>query len=158
MAQLVSEHHEIAAAVSTISLTTAVRLKRNFTYYRLKSHESETITKSEHIDLCRQLSFNSYSLLNLLISSEFERSPFLISTANRINDILEELHRKLLYQEAESSVEIIQIIDLLRKKWSNYLTPSFYDEQLIDYLNRDQPEIVRNLKCLIEKLPETISL
>lgn len=158
MAQLVSDHHEVAAAVSAITLTTAVRLKRNFTYYRLKNHESETITRSELINLCRQLSFNSYALLNLLTSSEFERTPFLISTANRINDILEELHRKMLYQDAESTVKSITIIDQLRIKWSDYLSPSFYDEQLIDYLNKEQPETIGNLKRLMVNLPETISM
>ncbi|TVQ65843.1 MAG: hypothetical protein EA360_07850 [Balneolaceae bacterium] len=154
MAQLASSRFEIAAAVSAISLTTAVRLKRNFAYYRLQNNELQVIGKDELSDLCRQLSFNSFALLNILDRPELISSPFLISTANRINDNLEELHRKVLCYEAEAVIELIELIDSIRNYWNRYLDPSFYDEALIDYLNREQPEQILAIRKLIRNLPE----
>lgn len=158
MAQLNPETFELTAALSAISLTTAVRLKRNFINYRLKRDEHRTISRDELLELCSQLSFNSYSLVNLLESPDFSTSPFLISTANRINDLLEELHRKILCFDPDDSVNIIRLMDQLRRKWQNYLMPEFYDQKLIFYLNRKHPETLMNLRKQIHNLPPSTTI
>lgn len=141
-----------AAAASAVALTTSRRLIRNYRYYR--SVQPETIHREELTSLCRHIRQDLFGLRNLM-DQEQHHSPFYVSIAGEIDDRLEELHRKLLFFDAEEISHIIPLIDSLRKFWSGLDEPSFYGVHLAEALDRDIPVALETAEEEILKLPET---
>lgn len=153
MAQLNSDAITLAAAVHSMTLTTGLQLARNFKYYRSRQDDRYLLTRSELIEICDQLNRDYYGLHNLLSESDVSHNFFLVALANRINDRLEELHRKLICFEADKIVEMIPELDTLRTYWSDYTDINFYSDQLNQNLEKNIPVTMQKLKSGIQSLP-----
>lgn len=143
---------EFAAATTAITLTTSRRLLRNFRYY--KDHdENPPVQRDELAELCRSIRQNAFSLQNLMLNEATADSPFLVSVAGEIYDQLEELHRKLLFFDADQIVEIIPLVDSQRKFWKHLTEAEFYSESLLPELEKNIPGTLHNLEEKILELP-----
>ncbi|MCC5914289.1 MAG: hypothetical protein JJU46_07935 [Balneolaceae bacterium] len=144
-----------AAAASAVALTTSRKLIRNFRYYR--STQPDTIHRDELAGLCRHIRQDLFGLRNLM-DSEPGHSPFYVSLAGEIDDRLEELHRKLLFFDAEKISTIIPLIDSFRSFWKGLDQPSFYGEKLISALDHQLPSALEITENKILTLPETAAI
>jgi hypothetical protein len=144
-----------AAAASALTLTTSRKLIRNFSYYR--SDEPDTIYSTDLVLLCRKIRKKSSSLYNLM-EHDPESSPFFVSLAGEINELLEELHRSLLFFEGDRISEIIPIIDQQRDFWSGLTNTDFYSETLLKALETEIPDALQETETKLLLLPESASI
>lgn len=156
MANVNSENYLIfAAATSAVSLYTARKLKRNFSYYRSEGENS--IEREKLIMLCRDIRHDAFGLRNLIDSDEMF-SPFYVALAGKIADNLEELHRKLLFFDADLIKEIIPEIDSERIFWRELTDPGFYSEALSTHLDHELPARFFRIEKGLQHLPISISI
>jgi hypothetical protein len=145
----------LAAATSAITLSTARKLKRNFSYYR--SEGSDSISRDTLISLCLDIRHDAFGLRNLMDSDD-SFSPFYVALAGKISDQLEELHRKLLFFDADLIEELIPEIDAERAFWKELTEPGFYSEALISHLDHKLPARFIRIEIGLERLPFSVSI
>lgn len=146
--------HQFAAAVTAMSIGTGKRLIKNFHYYR--QNTPEIITKSECLHLYREVRLNLFGLQNLYLDDQNQQndtgSSFKVILAKQIQDNFEDLHRKILFFDAELIADLIPIIDKQRAFWNESTEPEFYMNDLpvqIDrHLSTDFPEMEQYLHSL----------
>jgi hypothetical protein len=157
MAQLNSELLEFAAAAAAATLTTSRKLIRNFTYYRANNESTETIYRTDLLQICHNIRMDAFGMHNLLEKEENRCSPFLVSLAGEINDSLEDLHRKALFFHAGSIEMLIPELDNLRTFWNNYTDEAFY-QNLNTYLEDVLPKSLALAEREIEQFPASVNL
>jgi len=149
-----SSSFQFAAAVTAMSIGTGKRLLRNFHYYRKET--TEIVAKRECMEIYRAIRFNLFSLQNLYLDNGNQHSDtsaaYKVMLAKQIQDNLEDLHRKILFFDADLITELIPIIDRQRSFWKQSTEPEFYDDELplkIDrHLLTDFLPIEHNLNSL----------
>lgn len=144
------------AATSALILTESLRLIRNYRYYNNLSEDKasrEQLIKK--IRTARQL---TYSLQNLMGKDEPDETPFFVSISGAINDMLEEIHRKLLFYDADLIVDIILLIDQQRSFWKGFTDPEFYDSHLIKELDQSIPGALIKIEKKLLGLPPFASV
>ena len=144
-----------SAAASALTLSTSRKLIRNFNYYR--SENDESIGRKNLQQLCKAIRRDSFGLHNL-IENEPDHSAFFVALARQIDDQLEELHRKILFFDAEDISEIIPLIDVQRSFWSNHMNPDFYDSELVTILEHRFPASLYEIENQLHRLPESAIL
>lgn len=144
-----------AAAASALTITTSRKLIRNFSYYR--SDKPDTIYSMDLILLCRTIRKKAFSLYNLM-GHDPESSPFFVSLAGEINDLLEELHRNILFFEGDRISEIIPIIDRQRDFWSGLTDEDFYSETLLKALEIEIPDALQETEKKLLLLPDSATI
>lgn len=144
-----------AAAVTAMSLGTGKRLIRNFKYY--KQTEPEIVSRESCNNINREIRFNIFSLQNLYLDSNDEAThgSFKVMIAKQIQDDLEQLHRTLLFFDADDIVNIIPILDQQRDFWSGSHNPDFYADILPQRINREILPLIEQTESLLYALPET---
>jgi hypothetical protein len=158
MAQLNSDLLRFAAATTAAALTTSRKLLRNYAYYRNHSLKSETIYRKDLLLLCHKIRLDAFGLHNLLEDESYQHSPFLVSLAGEIHDTLEELHRKLLFFDADLIESVIPLIDSQRRFWNQFTDEQFYDFNLSLFLEVKMPKTINKLEKAIYSLPEHAGL
>jgi hypothetical protein len=148
-----SELLSFSAAASALTLTTSRKLIRNFRYYR--SEKPESIDRLSLEELCRNIRRDAFGLHNLM-ESEPKHPTFFVAFSKQIFDQLEELHRKLLFFDADLIAEIIPEIDQQRWFWNNLIEPEFYDDRLIEALEHEIPQTLYRIEKLLARLPDSI--
>lgn len=143
-----------AAAVTAMSLGTGKRLMRNFSYYNQK--DTEAVSRKMCLDIYRELRFNIFSLQNLYLDDVHSEShdSFKVMIAKQILDNLEELHRKVLFFDADDIVELILVLDSLRTFWRNSSEPGFYHEHLSYELDEQVVPLLPEINRFLQNLPE----
>lgn len=144
------------AATSALILTESLRLIRNYKYYNNISED--TVSRDYLIKKVKILRKLTFTLQNLMSKGEPEEAPFFVSIAGEINDGLEEIHRKLLFYDAELIVDIIPMIDQQRKFWKNFTDTEFYDSNLIKKLDHSIPETLFSIEKNLLGLPPFASV
>ncbi|MEX0944168.1 MAG: hypothetical protein WD513_04880 [Balneolaceae bacterium] len=158
MAQLETDALAFAAAANSAAITIGRRLFRNFSYYRKRSGQTETVHREELITVLLQIKQYAFGLHNLLNKSVDGQSPFMVTIAGQIHNCLEEIHRKILFYEAEKIENIIPDLDSLRNYWQEYTDEQFYDESLNIYLENSLLNRISNIQKGIQSLPYTAVL
>lgn len=157
MAELNDRVEKFAAATLTLTLSQTLRLSRNFRYYR--QQESESVYRSDLLQQADRIKTLGFVLQNLICGKDFvEYIPFFVSTAGQIHDLFEELHRLLLFFEAEKIEPLIPIVDEERKFWKERHQTDFYDKDLVIRLEHDFPKNMKWLRKKIDELPESTTL
>ncbi len=139
------------AATSALILTESLRLVRNYKYYNNISEDK--VTREQLIQKVRNVRKLAFTLENLMTKDEPEEAPFFVSVAGCINDMLEEIHRKILFYDADLIVDIIPLIDQQRKFWNGFSEPEFYDSQLLRELDHSVPETLFAIEKKVIGLP-----
>jgi len=145
---------QFAAAVTAMSIGTGKRLIRNFHYYRQET--AEVVSKPECLHLYREIRLNLFGLQNLYLDDVNQQSDtgssFKVMLAKQIQDNFEDLHRKILFFDADSITDLIPIIDRQRSFWKESTEPQFYESDLpikIDrHLSTDFPAMEQYLHSL----------
>jgi len=91
-------------------------------------------------------------------NNNLAENPFLVSIACNINDAFEEIHRDLLFYDADEIVDIIPLIDQQRKFWADFTEPEFYDSHLFNKLDRSVPETLYKIEKNLLGLPPFASV
>lgn len=146
----------ITAATSALIITESMRLVRNYKYYNNISEDSTT--RDQLINKVRQIRKLAFTLENLMNKNEADEAPFLVSVAGSINNIFEEVHRKILFYDADLIVKIIPLIDKQRLFWKAFIEPEFYDDQLIKKLEHTIPDTLSTIEKNLIGLPPFASL
>lgn len=139
------------AATSALILTESLRLVRNYRYYNNISEDS--VTREQLIKKIRDVRKLTFTLENLMTKNEPEEAPFFVSIAGCINDILEEVHRKILFYDADLIVDIIPHIDQQRNFWGDFTETEFYDSHLLRELDHSIPETLLAIEKNLIGLP-----
>lgn len=155
MAKLNYDSWVTVAAASSLALTTAQKLVRNFDYY--KGGGQAYISREELLTLCRKNRMDVFGMANLMGHKSSEMSPFLVSAAGQISDRFEELHRKLLFFHPNNTIHIIPLIDEQRRYWTGSTEQQFYGDQLQNDLENKIPEKLSSIEKGIKSLPEKVS-
>lgn len=145
-----------AAATTAMTLSTSRKLIRNFNYY--KTSDPTTITKSELLSLYKRIRFDLFSLQNLLMNSNENTTPYIVSLSGQIFDQFEELHRKLLFFDPDLLVEIIPVIDEQRKFWVQRTDIEFYNQNLLSHIENRVTGPIQKLEKQLEQLPDSATL
>lgn len=146
-----------AAAVTAMSLGTGKRLMRNFSYYN--QTEAEAVSRRACLDIYRELRFNVFGLQNLYLDDTHSTShdSFKVMISKQIQDNLEELHRKVLFFEPDSIVELIRVLDRLRAFWADSFEPEFYHENLSAKLDEKVVPLLPDIHQFLQDLPKQSS-
>ncbi|MDX1641985.1 MAG: hypothetical protein R3220_09830 [Balneolaceae bacterium] len=144
------------AASSALILTESLRLVRNYRYYNNLS--VDRVARDRLIKKVRNMRRLAFSLQNLMSRGEPDEAPFYVSVAGGINDILEELHRKLLFFDAEDIVDIVPLIDQQRKFWADFTEVDFYDSSIMNELEHSIPKKLIKIEKLLLGLPPFASV
>lgn len=159
MAKLNSDNvTEFTAAAAAATITTSRKLIRNYTYYKNRGERPETVLKSELLALCHNIRLDLFGLHNLLEDQTKHNSPFIVTLASQINDSFEEIHRKILFYDADLIERIIPLIDLQRSFWKSYTDERFYSEQLANEIEQPVTSNILKLERSIHSLPESAQL
>lgn len=145
-----------SAASSALILTESLRLVRNYRYYNNLSDEK--VSRNELVAKVREARNHTFSLQNLMSRGEPDEAPFFVSIAGGINDLLEEIHRKLLFFDAQYIVNIIPLVDQQRRFWADFNDVDFYDETLFQKLDNAVPATLIEIEKNIKDLPPFASL
>lgn len=140
-----------SAATSALILTESLRLIRNYRYYN--DLTDNTVSRDQLISNIRNARKQSFVLQNLMAKNEPDEAPFFVSVAGLINDLLEEVHRKILFYDADDIVDIVPLIDWQRKFWKKFNQVEFYDSELIQKLEHTVPETFIRIEENIKNLP-----
>jgi len=144
-----------AAAVTAMSIGTGERLMRNFQYYRQSS--DRVVTRVECLEILKRIRMNLFGLQNLYLQDSVERqnlttASFKVMLAKQVQDCFEDLHRKILFFDADYISDVIPIIDQQRTFWNGSTEPEFFEKNLpglIDiHLISDFPELKTYLSAL----------
>jgi hypothetical protein len=149
---------QFTAATTAAALSTSRKLIRNFTYYRSQADRPELVYRSDLHRLCRQIRLDGFGMLNFLEDEAKQNSPFLVSLSVQVNDALEEMHRKLLFFDADQIETAIPLVDKLRQYWSQSDDISFYGQPLTHHLEKELPEDLLQLEETIQDLPRLATL
>ena len=143
-----------AAAVTAMSLGTGKRLIRNFKYY--KQTEPEIVARESCIELNREIRFNVFSLQNLYLESNDQAAhgSFKVMIAKQILDDPEQLHRLLLFFDADDIIDIIPVLDERRAFWAQSQNPDFYDDDLPHRINREILPLIEQTESSLYALPD----
>lgn len=144
------------AAASALILTESLRLIRNYRYYNDLSEE--TVSRDHLAAKVREARKLSFALQNLMSKDEPDEASFFVSVAGRINDLLEEIHRKILFFDTDDIVEIVPMIDRQRKFWKEFNHVEFYHSSLIRELDSSVPETLSKIEKNIKDLPPFASV
>lgn len=144
------------AASSALILTESLRLIRNYRYYNNLS--DNRASRNELIDKVREVRKLSFALHNLMSKNEPDEAPFFVTIAGGINDLLEEIHRKLLFFDADDIVDVIPKIDEQRKFWADFNEVDFYDSGLEKELEHSIPEALISIEKILIGLPPFASV
>lgn len=149
---------EFAAAATSAALTSSRKFIRNHRYYRHSGDQPMTVSKSDLLSQCHKIRMDLFGLLNLLENPAKHRSPFVVTIANEINDVLEELHRKILFFDPDKIESIVPVIDRQRSFWRSFTDMSFYNDQLGSQIEHSILSDVIQIEKSIQQLPETAKL
>lgn len=153
MAKLNPTAKELAAAATILSLNTCKRLGRNFKYYRNRRSEPEAINKADLLTACKIIRRDAYYLENLFVeTSSGNRDLFKVLISKKILDQFEELHRAILFFDADAICDAIPAIDRQRKFWSRLEEADFYDPLLLDQLSSPLSEDIDQIENIINQL------
>lgn len=144
------------AASSALILTESLRLVRNYRYYNNLS--DDRISRDKLVAKVHDVRKLSFTLQNLMSRDEPDEAPFFVAVAGAINDLLEEIHRKLLFFDAEDIVDIIPLVDQQRKFWADFNEVNFYDSSLIQKLDNCVPETLIQIEKNLIGLPPFASV
>lgn len=144
------------AASSALILTQSLRLIRNYRYYNNLS--DDTASRDKLVAKVREARKLSFTLQNLMSRDEPDEAPFFVAIAGGINDLLEEVHRKLLFFDADDIVDIIPLIDQQRKFWADFNEADFYDSTLTLKLDNSVPETLIKIEKNVIGLPPFASV
>ncbi|MCC5941355.1 MAG: hypothetical protein JJU37_07405 [Balneolaceae bacterium] len=158
MAQIDSQLAQFTAATAAATLSTGRKLIRNFRYYRSAQSDLTTITSGELLLICHTIRMDMFGMHNLLNDEQMQQSPFLVSLAARINDSFENLHRKVLFFDADLIEMIIPEIDSQRDFWAGCTEPSFYNFELTRYLEHTLPVSIKFIENQINQFPDQIEI
>lgn len=157
MAKLNHTAKELAAAATILSLNACKRLGRNFKYYRNPNSEPEPVNKKRLLATCKMIRRDAYHLENLFVKTEEgNRDLFKVLISKKILDQFEELHRALLFFDADTICDAIPAIDRQRKFWNRLENADFYEPSLLDHLSSTFPEDadqIENVIYQLNKLP-----
>lgn len=146
-----------AAAVTAMSLGTGKRLMRNFHYYRTQS--PETVHREECLQTYRTIRLNLFGLQNMYLDSAKEHSDagssFKVMLAKQIQDGLEELHRNILFFDAEQIEDLIPVLDRQRAFWAESTDAEFYSDELPSTLDRHLSSDLSAIEMHLLSLPQT---
>lgn len=145
-----------SAATSALILTESLRLVRNYKYYN--NLAEDTASRDQLIENIHSVRKLTFSLHNLMSKSEPDKAPFFVSIAGAINDLLEEIHRKLLFYDADLIVDIIPEIDQQRNFWKDFTDTGFYDSHLLRELDHSIPETLLSIEKNLLGLPPFASV
>jgi len=158
MAQLNPDLFRFAAATTAAALTTSRKLLRNYAYYRNHSSKTEIVYRKDLLLLCHKIRMDAFGLHNLLEDESYQYSPFLVSLAGEIHDSLEELHRKMLFFDADLIESVIPLVDSLRRFWNQFTDDQFYDHNLSLFLEIKMPQAIKTLEETIVSFPDHAGL
>lgn len=148
---------QFAAAVTAMSLGTGKRLMRNFYYYR--SQATETVKREDCLQIYRTIRLNLFGLQNMYLDSATEYfdagTSFKVMLAKQIQDGLEELHRNILFFDAEQIKNIIPVLDKQRAFWAECIEAGFYDDDLPAKLDRHLSSDLSTIEQHLLSLPHT---
>lgn len=144
------------AATSALILTESLRLVRNYKYYN--NLAEDTASRDQLIQKVRNVRKLAFALENLMNKNEPDEAPFFVSISGCINDLLEEIHRKLLFYDADLIVDIIPMIDQQRKFWKEFASTEFYDSHLLKELDHSIPETLLSIEKKLLGLPPFASV
>lgn len=144
------------AASSALVLTESLRLVRNYRYYNNLSADS--VSRDQLVVKVRQARKLSFALQNLMNREEPDEAPFFVSIAGEINDLLEEIHRKLLFFDARHIVDIIPLVDRQRRFWADFNEVEFYGSNLAQELDHSVPETFLKIEKKLLGLPPFASV
>ncbi len=145
-----------SAATSALILTESLRLVRNYKYYN--NIAEDTASRDQLIKKVRNVRKLTFTLHNLMSKSEPNEAPFFVSTAGVINDMLEEIHRKVLFYDADLIVDIIPKIDQQRNFWKDFTDTDFYDSHLLKQLDHSIPNALLSIEKNLLGLPPFASV
>lgn len=158
MAELNNDRSTIqfAAAVTAMSIGTGKRLIRNFQYYRQDA--PKPVAKWECLRIFYEIRLNIFGLQNLYLESTHHHnetwSSYKVMLSKQIQDAYEELHRKLLFFDANVIADLIPVLDRQRSFWADSTDPEFYSSELPEmldhHLTSDFPTIENHLQSLPE--------
>lgn len=146
----------LTAASSALILTESLRLVRNYRYYNNLSNDR--ISRDKIVAKVRDARKLSFALQNLMSRDEPDEAPFFVAIAGAINDLLEEIHRKLLFFDADDIVDIIPLVDQQRTFWAEFNEVNFYDSSLIRELDNSVPEKLIQIEKNVLGLPPFASV
>lgn len=158
MAKLNSDRSTIqfAAAVTAMSMGTGKRLIRNFQYYRQDT--PKTVAKWECLRIFYEIRLNIFGLQNLYMESahpQYEMwASYKVMLAKQIQDAYEELHRKLLFFDADLIADLIPVLDRQRSFWADSTDPDFYSSELPEILDHHLTSDFSTLENHLQSLPE----
>lgn len=144
------------AATSALILTESLRLVRNYKYYN--NLAEDRASRDQLIQKVHNIRKLAFTLENLVSKNEPEEAPFLVSISGCINDMFEEIHRKILFYDAELIVDIIPMIDKQRKFWKDFTDTKFYDSHLLKELDRHIPKTLLSIEKNLIGLPPFASV
>lgn len=157
MAELRSQElANFTAATSALILTESLRLVRNYRYYN--NIAEDTASRERLIQNVRNARKLAFALHNLMSKNESVQAPFYVTIAGSINDRLEEIHRKILFYDADLIVDIIPKIDQQREFWKDFTDTEFYDSHLLNELDHSIPEALLSLEKNLLGLPPFASV
>lgn len=147
---------QFAAAVTAMSLGTSKRLMRNFQYYRQEN--PEIVSKNNCLRIYREIRINLFGLQNMYLDENEEctntGSSFKVMLAKQVQDGFEELHRKLLFFDADLIADLIPVLDRQRSFWAELVKPEFYNRDLPAKLDRHLISDFRAMEEELLTLPE----
>jgi hypothetical protein len=153
MAKLNSPAMELAAAVSAATLTTSRRLSRNFNYYRSNSLNEKCFSRDSLLSVCNNLRMDLFGLQNLFLDYAESPTPFMVTLAGDVHDSFENLHRNLLFYDAEHIESIIPKIDHERSYWSNFTNHHFYEKGISEHINTNTLPAISQIKQKLLAFP-----
>ena len=153
MAKLNSPAMELAAAVSAATLTTSRRLNRNFKYYRSNVTESTAQSRDSLLNVCDNLRMDLFGLQNLFLDYSKSPTPFLVTLAGDVHDSFENLHRNILFYNADYIESIIPVLDHERSFWSRFTNHRFYNDGVSKHIDVDTLPAISQIKETLLTLP-----
>jgi len=153
MAKLNSPAIELAAEVSAATLTTSRRLSRNFNYYRSNSLNEQCFNRDSLLNVCNTLRMDLFGLQNLFLDDAETPTPFMVTLAGDVHDSLENLHRNLLFYDAEHIEALIPEIDRERSFWSSFTNHHFYDEGISEHIDSNTLPAISRIKQKLLTFP-----
>lgn len=153
MAKLNSPAMELAAAVSAATLTTSRKLSRNFTYYRSNNLSKTSFSRDSLLNICDTLRMDLFGLQNLFLDYSENPTPFMVTIAGNIFDSFENLHRKLLFYDADKIETLIPKIDLERAYWSGFTSHLFYEEGIPEHIDSSTLPVIFYIKEELNTFP-----
>jgi len=145
---------ELAAAVSAATLTTSRKLSRNFSYYRSENLNDLRHARESLINVCNTLRMDLFGLQNLFLDHPETATPFMVTLAGDIHDSFENLHRNLLFYDADRIELLIPKIDRERSYWNRFTNHHFYNEGISEHIDASTLPAISHIKEEILTFPE----